>query len=293
MKIGISTARLTKLFSDIDLLKMIADAKFQCVDFYWAHSDINRERFTSKEKIREYYTAIRKNAEDLELEIFQTHAPYPTQKFDNMSDDEILVNLKNSIYATASLGAKYTVIHPKMPYFLHYGGLLKPIRKALNMNFYRELLRVAEDQGVIITLENMFCCRRRDNVLVKTTLSSPEEILDYKRSLASPNVGICLDIGHSHLIYHDNGLAAIAKLAGQIDVVHIHDNDGISDMHLVPGEANIDWHKVLPALINSGFRGSFNLECGGATPKGGVSCVASNIKRAYENFTALISDVLS
>ena len=63
--------------------------------------------------------------------------------------------------------------------------------------------------------------------------------------------GVCLDLGHAHLTV---GVAeAIATLGPHIASVHVHDNHGIKDEHLWPGEGYIDWRfagealKALPA----------------------------------------------
>ena len=53
------------------------------------------------------------------------------------------------------------------------------------------------------------------------------------------NVGVCLDLGHAHITV---GTAeAIATLGSRIASVHVHDNHGMKDEHLWPGDGTIDW----------------------------------------------------
>jgi sugar phosphate isomerase/epimerase len=53
------------------------------------------------------------------------------------------------------------------------------------------------------------------------------------------NVGVCLDLGHAHLA---PGIPdAIATLSNRIASVHVHDNHGLKDEHLWPGDGTIDW----------------------------------------------------
>ena len=53
------------------------------------------------------------------------------------------------------------------------------------------------------------------------------------------NIGVCLDLGHAHITV---GVAeAIATLGKRIGEVHVHDNHGIKDEHLWPGDGTIDW----------------------------------------------------
>ena len=60
------------------------------------------------------------------------------------------------------------------------------------------------------------------------------------------SVGICLDLGHAHLTVgiHE----AIASLNGRIATVHVHDNHGLKDEHLWPGDGSIDWTATVRAL---------------------------------------------
>ena len=54
-----------------------------------------------------------------------------------------------------------------------------------------------------------------------------------------PNVGVCLDLGHAHITV---GMAeAVATLGDRIGSVHVHDNHGLKDEHLWPGDGTIDW----------------------------------------------------
>jgi sugar phosphate isomerase/epimerase len=60
------------------------------------------------------------------------------------------------------------------------------------------------------------------------------------------NVGVCLDLGHAHMTV---GVAeAIATLGERIGSVHVHDNHGVKDEHLWPGDGTIDWPATAKAL---------------------------------------------
>jgi len=59
-------------------------------------------------------------------------------------------------------------------------------------------------------------------------------------------VGVTLDLGHAHLTV---GIPeAIATLGKRIVSVHVHDNHGLTDEHLWPGDGTIDWEAAIPAL---------------------------------------------
>jgi sugar phosphate isomerase/epimerase len=60
------------------------------------------------------------------------------------------------------------------------------------------------------------------------------------------NVGVCLDLGHAHITA--GTAAAIATLGERIASVHVHDNHGVKDEHLWPGDGTIDWPETVKAL---------------------------------------------
>jgi sugar phosphate isomerase/epimerase len=60
------------------------------------------------------------------------------------------------------------------------------------------------------------------------------------------NIGMCLDLGHAHITV---GVAqAIETLGSRIVSVHAHDNHGMKDEHLWPGDGTIDWSAAAASL---------------------------------------------
>jgi len=74
----------------------------------------------------------------------------------------------------------------------------------------------------------------------------------------SVDVGVCLDTGHANVsgdIY-----SVTHKLGQHLRMIHAHDNHGSGDEHLAPGSGDIDWHRFLTELDQTGFRGGLILE---------------------------------
>ncbi len=86
-------------------------------------------------------------------------------------------------------------------------------------------------------------------LLVENLLSEPTtpehllEVLDIGHFAAA---GVCLDLGHAHLTA--GVAAAISTLGDRIVSVHTHDNHGLKDEHLWPGDGSIDWTAAVKAL---------------------------------------------
>lgn len=79
------------------------------------------------------------------------------------------------------------------------------------------------------------------------------------REFGEEACGICFDCGHANLAHLDIP-AKIRTIGSSLKVVHIHDNDGSDDQHLLPFKGNIDWSAVTDALKDIGFAGELALE---------------------------------
>ena len=83
-----------------------------------------------------------------------------------------------------------------------------------------------------------------ENLLSEPT--TPEHLVEILKTGHLDQIGVCLDLGHAHMTV---GVpAAIATLGGRIVQVHAHDNHGMKDEHLWPGDGGIDWPVAATAL---------------------------------------------
>ncbi|MGA2907028.1 MAG: sugar phosphate isomerase/epimerase family protein [Terracidiphilus sp.] len=83
-----------------------------------------------------------------------------------------------------------------------------------------------------------------ENLLSEAT--TPEHLVMILEMGHLDNVGVCLDLGHANIT--TGTAAAIATLGGRIASVHVHDNHGLKDEHLWPGDGTIDWPETVKAL---------------------------------------------
>jgi sugar phosphate isomerase/epimerase len=77
--------------------------------------------------------------------------------------------------------------------------------------------------------------------------------------LNRPELALAIDTGHAHL----SGDLTTETLAarGLLRTTHVHDNLGVQDSHLVPGQGSIDWSSWAAALDQVGYNGPIMLEC--------------------------------
>lgn len=104
-----------------------------------------------------------------------------------------------------------------------------------------EISLFARHRGVEVLLEN-----------IPNALSSAERI-NYFLNTTHLDLGVCLDTGHANM--HEGVAAAFEILGPRIRSTHIHDNNGVDDVHLYPLLAKggtIDWPESMRLLRSRG-----------------------------------------
>ena len=95
----------------------------------------------------------------------------------------------------------------------------------------------------------------------------------------APNCYVVLDT--NHLRGEERPEDAIYRLKDRIKALHISDTHFIYEEHKMPGEGLIDWQKVIKALEDVGYKGSFNYEL-----KAGYTCkqIEENYEKLFEEY---------
>ena len=76
--------------------------------------------------------------------------------------------------------------------------------------------------------------------------------------LNAPNVGVVIDTGHRNI--GGDPAEALRTIGGHLITLHLHDNHGERDEHLLPGRGNVDWTGVVGALDEIEYPGVFMYE---------------------------------
>ena len=88
--------------------------------------------------------------------------------------------------------------------------------------------------------------------------SDMAELAGLLRQSNAPSAGICLDSGHANMI--GDPAQAVAQADGQIIYVHLNDNSGGADEHLMPTYGRVDMVALGRALHRAGYDGTLMLE---------------------------------
>jgi sugar phosphate isomerase/epimerase len=136
------------------------------------------------------------------------------------------------------------------------------------------IAEAAATHGVRVALE-----------VIPNALSTPESLVSLiEDDLDLPNLGICLDFGHAHMM--GDLVEAIETVSGSMIATHVHDNHGAHDEHLAPFEGTIDWPAALIALQKVGYEGTLMLELGGTDEPAQTLALARGARERLEQVTA-------
>ena len=215
----------------------------------------------------DFFKEQRRIIEGEGLNVFQTHATLPSDfDYDNphQFSKKVLDQLKREIEATAILGSKYIVIHPINSIVCPYG---KPIDQdakqrdyEINMKEFSKLKPTLLEFGVKNGVEDMFTFDKDCGCYVQTGCSTPQDMIKYVDGLNDRNAFCaCLDTGHVYM-HNIQPAQAVRELGDRIELLHIHDNRGGIDSHLIPGLGYTDWQDFAKALKEIDYKGALSLE---------------------------------
>ena len=110
------------------------------------------------------------------------------------------------------------------------------------------MCEAAQAVGVTLALE-----------LIPNPLSTAPRLVQWlEDDLELAGAGICLDVGHAHLV--GDVMDAIETCSGHIVTTHVHDNGGKRDDHLVPGTRHDRLGRRLMAFQKVGYDGAWMFE---------------------------------
>ena len=163
-------------------------------------------------------------------------------------DDGAIDEFKRWLDLFYEIGIKAAVLHfGGYDLFVSYKELVE-----IRANAISQLAEHVKGTDMFICLENIRGCY----------CSHLLELID---AVGSDNMGICLDTGHLNLTAEKQS-DFIHKAGGYLKALHIADNQGATDQHLMPfGIGTVDWPDVMRALKETGYHGLFNFEIPGET----------------------------
>ncbi len=194
-------------------------------------------------------------AADLGMVFSQSHAHFfnfLNPNAENMEFHEEMI--RRSIIASAMLGVPWMTMHAGTA--STHGGYLDRLSLEGNIRYLMPFIEMAAKHGVGVTLENMFDPTPRQ----RTFTASTEQLLSLVDAFDPAVVGVCWDFGHANLVGMDQ-VESLREIGGKrLKAVHVADNHGVKDDHLLPFYGTMDWPPLVAVLKEIGYTGDFTYE---------------------------------
>jgi len=164
----------------------------------------------------------------------------------NLCDDGVLEKLKEWVDLFEAIGITRGVLHPDC--MAEGDNLQEKLDK--NIAVLKQLNQYLRGKNFVVCLENM-----------EGITENIEELLYILDALDSPNFGICLDTGHLNAYGDKDQYRFIQKAGKKLKALHVHNNDGTHDQHIMPYcRGNIDFDVMVRGLREVGYDGIMNYE---------------------------------
>ena len=230
-------------------LERVWDAGFPAVEIFCARQHID---YRDQAQINELGHWFR----DAELSMHSLHAPIYTDDVWGISGPQSVIDItepakgkrmawvdeiKRAIEIAEVIPFRYLIQHLGVS-----GQEFDERRFDAAFSSLDEIKVFAKQRGVEVLLEN-----------TPNALSRAERLNAF---LAETHLNLCycFDIGHAHMtgrLYEEFEL-----MKPRIRSTHLHDNHGVDDEHLFPGQGTIDWSRAMPMLASAADQYALMLE---------------------------------
>lgn len=278
LELGVQTKNVVNDEHPEEGFALLKRAGFSCADFslngYLLNTDIyqaslNRFFDASVSELERFFAPHKQGAKAAGITIHQIHMPYPVyvpageKKVNAYLWNEVALK---SMAVCAFLECPFLVVHGfKLARFL--GSEDREWEET--EKFIDSIAPMAKEMGITICIENLYdgigghllegpCC---------DVAKAAERIDRINEKYRAEVLGFCFDTGHANLVGIDFE-RFITGLGERLKVLHIHDNDGISDLHQIPftfaktreNKSSTDWEGFIRGLRQIRFQGTLSFE---------------------------------
>ena len=266
LSLGVQTKNIVEDTNPAEGFSMMKRAGFSCADFslnyYLTNTRLYKQELNkffdqSEEELEQYFAPHVRGAKEAGIKIHQMHMPYPLyipggkQKLNQYLQEVVA---PKSLKVCEVFQCPYMVVHG-FKLAQHLGS--EEAEWQQTEELLHSILPMAKEKGIILCIENLYtgtgghivegtCCNAR---------KAAERIDRINQQYGTEVLGFCLDTGHANLVGLDFE-DFIIRLGKRLKVLHVHDNDGIGDLHQIPftftktreNKVSTDWDGFLRGL---------------------------------------------
>lgn len=225
-------------------------AGFRYIDLSQYSLRRNADLLTSPDW-KENAAKLKAHAEKLGMRFVQSHAPGGELMDPDPEKKEALIQ--------ATIRSIYVAKELEIPIIVYHAGTRKFISKdeflTENIKICRRFLPALEETGVTLLTENT----THANMGIRPYFYSGKEMVEFLDEMNHPLFGACWDTGHANIEGPQS--KELETLGKYLKGVHINDNRGLKDEHIIPYTGTVNMDDVMEGLIKAGFNGPFTFEC--------------------------------
>lgn len=201
----------------------------------------------------DYVASLGKLAEECGVVFRQSHLPYYDVFAEENRNPVMEMLIERSIIGSGMLGVQWAVTHPCTDYGCYEASYQR------NLSYYAAHLETARKHGLGICLENdfgyipgtkkpLYCADIQELIALTDGFADPE------------HMGICYDFGHANLCPGADHRKNLLAIDSRLRALHVQDNHGRDDEHLLPFHGNTDWAVCMEALAQISYQGDLTFE---------------------------------
>jgi sugar phosphate isomerase/epimerase len=225
----------------------IAAHGFETVEVFATRSHFDYHDLVAIRALKDWLAEAR-------LHLHSVHAPitdvfangrgqrtFSTAVRDNDARKATLREMETALNIAKSVPFEYFVVHLGVPVAQH--PALDDNNLDAAVRSIEHIHQMADAVGVKVALE----------VMGNSLSTAPDLVELLERSFDGTDLGICMDVGHAHIL--GDTAEAIETTSEYLVTTHVHDNRGHSDDHLVPFQGSINWAEAIMAFEKIGYDG--------------------------------------
>lgn len=266
LEIGVQSKGVVSVENPLEGFEMLKRAGFTCCDFSlnsyllnstlydWQLNDFFDQSVSELEIV---FAPVIKSAKVAGIRINQMHMPYPNYvpgAPDKFNEYLAHVVAPKSMEICALFNCPYIVVHGFK--VMRYLGS-EEAEWQRTESFLESLAPMAKKLGITICIENLYTSTG-SHIIEGPCCDAGKAVKRIDRMNAKYDaevLGFCFDTGHANLVGIDME-EFIVTLGERLKVLHIHDNDGIGDLHQIPftftrnreNKPSSDWEGFLRGL---------------------------------------------
>lgn len=158
--------------------------------------------------------------------------------------------LRAYIDLARSMAAEWVVVHGGYHFTADKG-----LRRAASIDRLKRAVAYAEEQGVLLLLENLN--GEPDRAEVHYMPDTLADALEWFEAIPSPNLRWAFTINHAH--YDADGITGWVDRMdfSRCEEVRVADNNGEYELHMHPGTGTVDFTDMFRRIETAGFQGHY------------------------------------